>query len=106
MYDVKNVVFIHKDAKEDVELFKNSPVIMLDIDPHDGKQEIEIVQKLIDINYKGIVICDDIHLNSEMEYFWSWIPCELEKFDITLYGHFSGTGLLVFDNSVVSVEIQ
>ena len=72
----------------------SSPLIMFDIDPHDGLQEKKFVENLINIGYKGTVIFDDIHLNDGMKDFWNSIT--QEKHDYTQYGHWSGTGIVLF----------
>jgi len=72
----------------------------LDIDPHDGIQEMIFLDMLRKIKYKGLIMCDDIHINSGMEVFWSNIT--EEKFDLSHIGHchpngqIYGTGLIVF----------
>lgn len=106
MKHINNIKFVVKDAYLDVTTFKDSPVIMLDIDPHDGIQETNIIKKLVEVGYRGIVICDDIHLNQGMRIFWRFVPSHLKKYDITDYGHASGTGLIVFDTEYVSVEVE
>jgi hypothetical protein len=47
--------------------------------------------------YRGIVILDDIHLNDHMNTFWNNIT--QKKHDVTNVGHFSGTGIIIFDQS-------
>lgn len=70
-------------------------IIMLDVDPHDAVQEPMFMKLFAEVGYKGIVICDDIHLSDHMNAWWNDI--ELEKFDITSIGHHSGTGMVYFD---------
>jgi hypothetical protein len=72
----------------------NSPLIMFDIDPHDGLQEKEFVRYLTSNNYKGSVIFDDIHLNDGMKDFWNSVT--QQKQDYTKLGHWSGTGVVHF----------
>jgi FkbM family methyltransferase len=92
----KNIEFKKLDInKESPSLIKSADIICLDIDPHDGKQEKIFIDYLIKIGYKGYVICDDIHLNKEMQGWWDSVP--IEKHDITEVGHFSGTGLINFN---------
>lgn len=67
-------------------------IILIDVDPHDGKQEKYFFDKLIEIGYKGMLIFDDIHLNKEMESFWKNITHPKE--DVTEKGHYSGTGIV------------
>lgn len=71
-----------------------SPLIMFDVDPHDGKIEVEFFEWLSKNNYKGKVILDDIHLNPEMRNFWKNI--KQERIDLTEFGHWSGTGMVIF----------
>lgn len=93
--DVPNITYRIKNCLEEVPSLLHAPLIVLDVDPHDGVQEIDIIQALMDNNYKGVVVCDDIHLNDGMKRFWEWVP--LKKVDITAFGHFTGTGAIVFD---------
>ena len=72
----------------------SSPLIMFDIDPHDGIQERNFVDNLINVGYKGTVVFDDIHLNDGMKKFWSSVT--QEKHDYTQLGHWSGTGIVIF----------
>lgn len=70
--------------------------IMLDID-HEYHNEIQIYKRLIDSGWKGIMLCDDIHLNEPMKRFWNEV--DAPKLDITKYGHISGTGAIIFDDT-------
>ena len=73
-----------------------SPVIFLDIDPHEGTREYAFYEWLRDNNYGGTLICDDIWYFKEMrDNFWYKIPDEY-KVDVTEQGHWSGTGLVRF----------
>ena len=89
----ENVEFRVGNFYNDFQLL-NSPLIMLDVDPHDGLFERNFVDNLVRNNYKGTVICDDIHLNDGMKTFWDSVT--QEKTDITEYGHWSGTGMITF----------
>ena len=74
-----------------------SPLIFLDIDPHEGTREYVFYEWLRDNDYKGTVVCDDIWYFKEMrDNFWYKIPTE-HKLDVTDRGHWSGTGILRFD---------
>jgi len=90
-----NIEFKQLDInKESSEIIKSADIILLDIDPHDGDQEKKFTDYLIEIGYKGYVICDDIFLNQNMKNWWDSIG--IEKYDITEIGHFSGTGIINF----------
>lgn len=89
----ENVEFRIGNFYTDSELLK-SPLIMFDIDPHNGKDEREFVNYLEQNSYKGVVIFDDIYLNDSMKEFWNSI--QQEKHDYTHIGHWSGTGVVVF----------
>jgi len=90
---ISNVEFLLGDAVNDSD-FLNSSLIFLDVN-HDGTYENYFYKKLIDINWKGILMLDDIHLNEPMREFWNSI--EKEKHDLTSIGHWSGTGLVIFE---------
>lgn len=89
----KNVEFKVGNCYEDEGLAK-APLILLDVDPHDGVFEPQFIKWLKENNFKGLLVLDDIHLNEGMEKFWNDI--DLEKYDVTEFGHYSGTGIVVF----------
>lgn len=88
-----NVEFRVGNFYHDSEML-NSPLIMFDIEPHDGLLERNFVDSLINQSYKGTVLFDDIHLNDGMKQFWTSVT--QEKHDLTHVGHWSGTGIVVF----------
>ena len=104
MLDVPNITYRIKNCLDDVPSLLPAPLIILDVDPHDGVQEIDIIQALINHNYKGVVICDDIKLNDGMKRFWEWVP--LKKVDITAFGHLTGTGAIVFDPAIHDLVVE
>lgn len=85
-------------------------MVILDVDPHDGIQESEIVDSLIaQHGYKGMLLMDDVGLNKGMRDFYN---DTVEKYvdshgyralDLTSVGHFSGTGML-FDPTTYDVS--
>ena len=89
---IPNVEFILGDSTLDVDLHK-SPFIFLDVD-HDGLYEEKFYNHLRSINWKGLLMLDDIHLNEPMRDFWNSIT--EEKYDISNIGHWSGTGIVLF----------
>jgi len=75
------------------ELLK-SPLILLDIDPHEGTREAEFLSWLQNNGYRGIVLLDDVwHFKALREKVWYQIP-RRQKIDLTSVGHWSGTGLV------------
>ena len=89
------------ETEENRERLLSSDIVMLDTD-HDGVFEEAFYLFLKTNNFSGILLLDDIHLCDPMKNFWSSIT--EPKFDITKYGHFSGTGLVCFGEQ--SVEQQ
>jgi hypothetical protein len=87
-----NMEFRVGDFSTDKELLK-SPFLFIDV-THDGLLENKIYQYLIDNDYKGLTVWDDIDLNPEMREFWKNV--RHDKRDITKYGHYSGTGAIIF----------
>lgn len=88
-----NVEFRIGDCYNDANLLQ-APLIVVDVDPHDGIFETQFVKYLTDKGYVGTVIFDDIHLNKGMSDFWNSIT--QEKNDFTSVGHWSGTGVVNF----------
>jgi hypothetical protein len=82
LYDIDNII--------------DTDLIMIDID-HNGNNELNILDTLRKANYKGLVLLDDIGLNEEMIKLWNDIP--EKKIDISSVGHWSKTGLVIFDPS-------
>lgn len=71
-----------------------SGLIVLDT-IHDGVHEKEVIDFLIENDWKGILILDDIHYFPEQNKLWNSI--KLRKEDITHLGHWSGTGIIYFE---------
>lgn len=81
------------DVRHDA-LLKDSPLVFLDV-AHDGTFENLFYDHLRSIGWKGVLLLDDIHLNDPMKEFWKSIT--EEKKDITDVGHWSGTGIALFE---------
>ncbi len=80
-----------------------APLIVLDIDPHDGPMELEFYRFLKAAGYKGLLLCDDIwYFKGMRDRFWYHIP-EGEKVDVTALGHWSGTGIVHFGHQSIEV---
>jgi hypothetical protein len=82
-----------------------SPFVCLDVDPHDGLQETDFVERLVRHNYRGLLLLDDINVNKNMRMFWENLPSNLKKLDATHLGHHSGTGIVVFDPTFIDVSL-
>ena len=90
--------------QESPEILLGTPLISFDIDPHDGNQEPRFFEILEKIGYKGVVILDDISTEKTLNYFpgmraW-WNSITQRKWDITEWGHGSGTGLVDFSGNL------
>ena len=96
-----NIEFKIQDFREDDSLnWDHVSIIMLDVDPHDGVQEEEMMEFLEDKGWKGILLLDDIGPQwPEVEDLWNRIT--YPKLDVTEVGHMSGTGLVNFDEKHV-----
>lgn len=85
------------------ETIRNAPLIYLDTNhkPDSKPFEREFIQHLININYDGVVLLDDIYLNFEMQKLFDALVCTANApyhaYDVTVAGHSSGTGLLDFE---------
>jgi hypothetical protein len=87
-----NIEYFIGDSTKDQDI-KNTPFIFLDV-AHDGIYENILYKFLQSIEWDGLLMLDDIHLNLEMKQFWDSI--EYKKHDITKVGHWSGTGIVEF----------
>ena len=79
------------------DVIKESQFIFYD-GRHHGDQEKVFLDALVTMNWKGILVLDDIHLNGNMEEFWNNIA--LPKEDWTDVGHGfggAGTGVVFFE---------
>jgi hypothetical protein len=92
--------------KTDREIFLSSKLIFLDVDPHDGIQEGIVLNFLVENDWKGIMVCDDIgHQHPPMHDWWNSI--ELPTYTIrNKYAAFKGTGIIVFDGQEVLSEVR
>ena len=92
----ENITFKIQDFREDDTLdWDNISIIMIDVDPHDGVQEVEMMEFLNEKGWKGIMLLDDIGPGwPEVQDMWDAI--EEPKIDVTPVGHMSGTGLVNF----------
>jgi len=90
----------------DPSILLKSKLIFLDTS-HTGDFEKQIYLYLLENDYKGILLIDDIFFNSQMIEFWNFI--KIKKYDITDIGQggnhstptgLCGTGLVDFSNNV------
>ena len=89
-----NVEYRIGDFRLDPEVLK-APFIFIDVDPHDGIQEQAFHEFFLANNYKGIVMWDDINVQG-LQHWWPLIE-NVTKLDITQAGHWSGTGLTIYN---------
>ena len=87
---------------EDINVIKSSKLIFLDLDPHDGIQEKKFIDLLEQVNYDGIIVCDDIEWFPAMSRWWNEL--KQPKYNVTKYGHGSGTGLIDFSGKIEILE--
>jgi len=77
-----------------------SALILIDIDPHEGSREYDLVSWLRAHDYAGLIVLDDIwHFKSMRDRLWYRIE-DRYKLDVTHVGHWSGTGLVSFRDEV------
>jgi hypothetical protein len=79
-----------------------SPFISLDT-AHDGVFERQFLEFLRQNKYRGILYLDDINTDMFGEMRKVWAEIGETKIDITKYGHFSGSGIVIFDTENVNV---
>jgi len=92
-----NIEFKIENGLENCSNMINSSMIVLDIDPK-GVYELNFIHNLYSQNYKGILVIDNIY-DEQLKKIWNIIP--YPKFDISIYGHFNGTGLVVYNEDII-----
>ena len=97
---------LSEPLKSEREIFLSSKLIFLDIDPHDGVQEPQVLDFLITNDWKVIMVCDDIgHQHPPMHDWWQSI--ELPTYTIrNKYAAFKGTGVVCFDGQEVLSDVR
>lgn len=91
------------DCTDELEVLLDTDLIFIDIDNQGGQESI-ILNLLEKYKYKGLVVLDDINLTKYMTDLWNGI--KQEKYDLTQYGHWSGTGLVNFDPSRFKIVLE
>lgn len=87
----------------EVDILLKSNIIFLDT-AHEGPFEWQVYRFLVENEYKGILVLDDIHWNKPMKEFWEGITNT--KYDVTDIGHgicpdgVAGTGIVDFSNQI------
>jgi len=99
-----NIKFLYDDLwKEQMQelwlnTILNSKFILLNTNTLDGIKEYEFYNFLKEINYTGFLICDNIWSFKNMrDNFWYKLNQDF-CYDLTEYGHSTGTGIFSFDN--------
>ena len=99
----ENIVRHYQNLWDDLngnkEFLLSCPFIFVDIDPHEGRDELIFYYFMLANNYQGLLIFDDIHYFEGMRKFWMQVD-EKYKYDLTKYGHFSGTGVVIFNKDI------
>jgi predicted O-methyltransferase YrrM len=93
--------------RNDPEQILSSDIFFVDID-HEGSDEMQLFEFLLENNYAGILILDDIHLNQQMKNLWADITSrDVVSFDVTSIAHRidnGGTGVIFIDKSHSLIE--
>ena len=89
----RNIKFKVGDVLEDNRL-NDAELILLDT-YHLGGFEKRFLAHLNKISFKGMLVMDDIHFSNDMERVWESI--KLPKEDFTEYGHYTGTGIVYYN---------
>lgn len=104
IYTKKNIEFHIKNVFDDLttELIQKTKIVVIDID-HFGDVESKIINRLDELGFSGIILLDDIYHPSpkEREAMQSlWRNINYEKYDVTKYGHITGTGLFLMNSNI------
>jgi ribose 5-phosphate isomerase RpiB len=76
---------------------------MIDIDHYETIETL-IIKRLKELNFSGIIILDDItnHPVTVIKIIMNrlWNSIQDTKYDFTIYGHGSGTGIIVLNDDI------
>jgi hypothetical protein len=109
IYTKHNVEFKIKNVLDDltIDFIKDVKIVMIDIDHFEVIEKL-IIDKLYELNYSGIILLDDIihPWPKEFECMQKlWNSINHKKYDITKYGHHSGTGIVLM-NADIEIELE
>ena len=109
IYKKSNIEFKIKNVLDDLnkEYLSKIKIIMIDID-HYGNVEKNIINKLYELNYSGIIILDDVfnhpdfEINKCVNNLWDSLDnyTNIKKINLNKYGHWSGTGILLMNTDI------
>jgi len=105
IYTKKNLEFRVKDVLLDLneDIVKKIKIVMIDIDHYETIERM-IIDRLNELNFSGIILLDDTtnhpekDINIAMNRLWNNI--EFKKYDVTKYGHWSGTGIVILNSDI------
>lgn len=90
-----NIEWKVMDFRDDETIdYEKVKMIVIDVDPHDGIQEKEMIEFLMEKKWSGVLIFDDIHKDNSMNQFWDSL-CFENKIDVTHVAHVTGTGIII-----------
>jgi predicted O-methyltransferase YrrM len=114
IYSKKNITFKIKNILDDLteDFIKDVKIVLIDID-HYETVERQIIDRLKELNFSGLIILDDVfnhpdkEINECMKRLWDGLKEEElgKKYDFTCYGHWSGTGVIVMNDNINFIEI-
>ncbi len=116
IYKKSNIEFRIKDVLDDLTRdfiqSYNVQIVIIDIDGY-GKAEKQIIERLRDIGFSGIIILDDTHhpdkeIGKCMKQLWAELDeisrNGMTKYEFTPYGHCSGTGVLLMNTPYINFQ--
>ena len=89
-----NIEYRTMDCNHEKDSVLNSAALIFVDLGHDGEDEKKLSDRLSNIGYKGLMLCDDIRHSQTTRHWFINLP--FKKYDITEWGHWSGTGIVDF----------
>lgn len=105
IYSKHNITFKISNILDDLteKFLQGVKIVMIDID-HLEVVERKILQRLQQLKFSGLVLMDDItnHPDPVVKESMSrvWRSIKDTKYDVTKYGHWSGTGIVVMNSDI------
>lgn len=100
--DVPNISVHAKMSELSDAVLLGAKIVQLNIHPHTGQFERDMLERLRTIGFSGVVLIQCIGLQRDGDMASMWNSITERKLDITSIGHWAGTGIVDFGGVVAS----
>lgn len=98
--DIDNIEIHVEDFMDSIQIMLDSSMIVINLHPHDSYEEKNILNMLFEKNYDGLIVLTNINVTPGMRKLWANIT--QNKYDVTRYGFWGGTGLICSNKIILN----